>query len=152
MFTNSFRGRLWLLIPLLMADIVDNTITLVAQPAEYWRGSYLIGIEYNPIARWFLTSHPLAFIGYCLVELIIVSKLITVLPEIAAKILSAIYSITFANSISNWMAWRYHTNVWVTNLPLIIVSVILVYAFEKASEYKRNSFRLNNRYSSPSRR
>ncbi|MDA7865638.1 hypothetical protein N9C66_05605 [Akkermansiaceae bacterium] len=50
-------GRL-LAAPFVLS-LVDLTVTLLFQPAEYWQGDRSAVIEGNPIARWAFSIHPL---------------------------------------------------------------------------------------------
>jgi hypothetical protein len=129
----SRKGRLWLLLPAFLSVIADMTITLLGQPAAYWQGSYHVVNEWNPIARWFLTIHPLMFLVYFILDAAIFILLVFIFPEILAKMLSAFYTLSSANSVYLWLAWPFHKSIWVSNIPLVIASILLIYAFEKAS-------------------
>src|SRR3990172_6511852 len=99
----SKNSKLWLCLPAIAGGILDTTVTLMGQPAEYWRTSYTLANEGNPLAIGFITFHPLAFVGYALVELVVVSLLIIMLPGRVSKVLSAFYTIGSTIQFYNWM-------------------------------------------------
>jgi hypothetical protein len=129
---------LWLLVPALLAVISDMTITLLGQPAAYWTDSYRIVNEWNPIARWFLTTHPLMFLVYFIIDAVVLIVLVFLLPEILAKMLSALYTLSSANCVNLWLSGPFHKNIWISNIPLVIASIVLVLAFELVSRTKNS--------------
>jgi len=132
------KGRLWLCLPVILTCLMDVTITLSGQPAEYWIRSYSVVNEANPVSYWFLSMHPVAFVLYSIYVLLIVSLLIIALPEIASKSISVFYTIGSAKAIYYWMVGTLHRGFWISNLLLIIPAIVLVYAFEKASGHEKS--------------
>jgi hypothetical protein len=41
--------------------LLDATLTLAGQPPAYWSGDWLAAQEANPLGRWLLHWHPVAF-------------------------------------------------------------------------------------------
>jgi hypothetical protein len=132
------KSRLWLFFPVIVACILDVSLTLLGQPAEYWITSFRVVNEANPVSHLLLTMHPLAFVLYNICELLIVCVLIMALPLIVSKTISVFYTIGSAKAIYYWMAGSLHYSFFVSNLVLIFPAIILVCAFEKASEYKNS--------------
>jgi hypothetical protein len=132
----SKNSKLWLCLPAILGGVLDTAVTLMGQPTEYWRDSYSLASEGNPIAIGFITFHPLAFVGYALVELIVVSIFIMLFPTTVSKILSAFYTIGSINQFYNWIFGHLHFGFVLSNLLLFIPTILLVYAFEKSSERK----------------
>ena len=134
---NSPKDKLWLCLPAIVAGILDLIVTLLGQPDKYWRGSYNMVSEANPIGHWFLRMHPLSFVCYDFAELAIICIMIIVLPAIISKSLSVFYTIGSAKAFYNWMYGLLHLGL-VSNLMLIIPTIALVYSFGKASEYENS--------------
>lgn len=130
---NYIKSRLWLCLPIIVADILDGTETLLGQPAEYWNGSRNLVNEFNPMARWFLEIHPAALLIYVIFDLLIVSTLIMILPLTIAKIFSVFWTMSGAIGLYNWLAGPLHMGWWKSNLATLIPTIILVYALERAS-------------------
>jgi hypothetical protein len=59
---RSTLRRLWLCLPPLLC-CADVWLTLHGQSADYWRGVFSTVHELNPLARWCLLLHPLAFVA-----------------------------------------------------------------------------------------
>jgi hypothetical protein len=129
------KDRLWLCLPVIVTCSLDVSLTLLGQPAEYWITSFRVVNEANPICHLLLTVHPLAFVLYNLCELLIVSVLIMALPVIVSKTISVFYTIGSAKAIYYWMAGSLHYSFFIANIVLIFPAIIMVCAFEKASEY-----------------
>jgi hypothetical protein len=127
------KGRLWLCLPIIIADILDATVTMLGQPSAYWKGSYGLVNEFNPIARWFLAIHPAGIVIYTVLDMLVISILIILLPLMASKTLSAFWCIGSAKAIYNWLVGPLHMGWWISNLVLLIPTIALVYAFDKAS-------------------
>jgi hypothetical protein len=63
------RDKLWLCLPIIVAELLDYSVTMLGQPAEYWKGSYHLVNEFNPFARWFMVIHPLGAILYIVLDI-----------------------------------------------------------------------------------
>ena len=135
---NSIKARLWLCIPVIITDILDATVTMLGQSAEYWQGSYHLVNEANPIACWFLEIHPLANAVYIILDFGVISILIILLPLFFAKILAAYWTVGSAKAIYGWSYNRLGLGWWGSNLVILFPIIILVYAFEKAMKYEAN--------------
>ncbi|HLO31309.1 MAG TPA: hypothetical protein VK249_19320 [Anaerolineales bacterium] len=127
------KNRLWLCLPIIVTDLLDATVTMLGQPPEYWQGSHNAVSEFNPFARWFMVIHPLGAAVYILLDIAVISFLIIVLPLALSKILSAFWAIGSAKAIYNWLVGPLQMGWWISNLVILIPTVILVYAFDKAS-------------------
>ena len=127
------KSRLWLCLPIIITDLLDVIVTMLGQPAEYWKGSYYLVREFNPFARWFMVIHPLGALVYILLDIAAVAFLIIVLPATLSKVLSAFWAIGSAKAIYNWLVGPLHMGWWISNLVILIPTIILVYAFDKAS-------------------
>ena len=133
MTINSLKGRLWLCLPIIITDILDATVTMLGQPPEYWNGSYKLVSEFNPTARCLLTIHPIGIVIYTILDIAVISTLIIILPLMISKTLSAFWAIGSAKAIYNWLVGPLQMGWWVSNLVILIPTIILVYAFEKST-------------------
>lgn len=133
---NITKSRLWLCLPIIAADILDGTETLLGQPSEYWNGSHNLVNEFNPMAHWFMTTHPAALFIYVVPDFLTVSILIMVVPLTLAKTLSVFWTISGAIGLYNWLAGPLHMGWWISNIVTLIPAIILVYALDKASVEK----------------
>ena len=133
------KNRLWLCLPIIITDLLDLTAIMLGQPAEYWQGSYNLVIEFNPFARWFMVIHPLGALVYILLDIAVVSFLIIVLPLMFSKVLSAFWAIGSAKAIYNWLVGPLHMGWWISNLAILIPTIILVYALDKATTNQSNT-------------
>lgn len=129
----SIERKLWLCIPVIITDLIDITVTMLGQPAEYWNGSYDLVREFNPIARWFMVLHPAGALVYIILDILMISLLIIVLPMLLSKILSAFWAIGSAKAIYNWLVGPLHMGWWMSNLVILIPTTILILALDKAS-------------------
>jgi hypothetical protein len=126
------KGRLWLCVPIVLTDILDATVTMLGQPPEYWQGSYKLVSEFNPIARWLLAIHPLGIVIYTILDIAVISMLILVMPLMMSKTLSAFWAIGSAKAVYNWLVGPLHMGWWISNLVILVPTILLVYALEKS--------------------
>jgi|SRR5215211_2241099 len=132
-------NRLWLCLPIIISDVLDVTVTMLGQPTGYWKGSYELVREFNPFARWFMVIHPLGAIVYILLDIAMISFLIIMLPLMLSKVLSAFWTIGSAKAIYNWLVGPLNMGWWISNLVILLPTIILVYAFDKASVNQTSS-------------
>ena len=127
------KNRLWLCLPVIVAEVLDYTVTMFGQPAEYWKGSYQLVNEFNPFAHWFMTIHPLGALVYIVLDIVATCVFILILPLVLSKVLAALWTIGSAKAIYNWLVGPLAMGWWISNFVLLIPTVILVYALDKAS-------------------
>jgi hypothetical protein len=127
------RDKLWLCLPIIVAELLDYSVTMLGQPAEYWKGSYHLVNEFNPFARWFMVIHPLGAILYIVLDIAATCLMIFLLPLTLSKVLAAFWTIGSAKAAYNWLVGPLQMGWWISNLVLLVPTIILVYAFEKAS-------------------
>jgi len=78
---EAWRGRLGQPLLPIAVCLADVGLTLHGQPSSYWQGDYDSAIEGNPLARWFLEIHPLAFGAIVVGWIVCFSFLILVLTR-----------------------------------------------------------------------
>jgi hypothetical protein len=93
---TGLRQRfLGLCLPPILFCVLDFTLTLVFQPAEYWQGDRTSIIEGSPTFHYLLTVHPAAFVVGVSVWIALFVALLLLLPDTPALITSiAIVSAT----------------------------------------------------------
>ena len=96
---------------------IDVGLTLALQPSRYWQQGYHFAHDANPLARWLLVVHPLAFLGGNLLWILAFSAAIFRLRPGSARV--AALAILFAHGIgaSTWLirepyGWLWCLGVW----------------------------------------
>jgi hypothetical protein len=112
-------------LPFLLAFLLDGSLTLYKQPAEYWAGNYACANEISPFFGGLLRIHPLAAIAGQLVWVGLILELLVVLPELLAVILFTFVVVGHMNGAYSWMflditVGRYQFGM-VTNLATAIL-------------------------------
>jgi hypothetical protein len=88
--TDSKRRLLALGLPCCLAFVADSTVTLCAQPKEYWQGHYDWTVEDSLFFHALYVIQPLAAVaGYCAWAAVI-AGLLLLLPEVLAVILAIV--------------------------------------------------------------
>jgi hypothetical protein len=110
---------MWLLLPTVPAICADYLTTLSRQPDSYWSGNYSSLHEGQPILAYFLSIHPLAFVGFGVAWVCFTATLMVVLPRTLA------ITVAFYLVLSHlWGLWT-----WGINLPmagLVMLSAQLI--------------------------
>jgi hypothetical protein len=82
--------------------MVDCCVTLVGQAKEYWAGNYAQAKEGDPICRYLLGHHPLAFVAGNLVIALVLIGLLLLTPRIVAAVFSVTASLGRWGAVSSW--------------------------------------------------
>ena len=98
------RRLIGLGLPCLLCWMLDVSLTLHGQPAEYWAGDYTRTTEGGPFFRRLYSTHPSAGVGGQLLAIGLVAILLVIVPEVLAVVV-AIASVT-ANT--------YGATTWIT--------------------------------------
>jgi hypothetical protein len=119
------RRLLGLCLPPLLLCLLDNTLTLVGQSAQYWAGNYLRANEGSPTFHQLLQTHPAAFIAGSAIWAMVFVGGILLLPDTLALIASI--AITFGHTIgvATWLLYRFHCGYQLCN-SLVLLSATLV--------------------------
>jgi len=133
------KDKLWLCLPIIVAELMDVTVTLFGQSSEYWKGSYHLVNELNPFARWFMVIHPLGAIIYIVLDITATCVVLLLLPSMFSKVLATFWTIGSAKAIYNWLVGPLQMGWWLSNLAIVIPAIVLVYALEKASVNQTNA-------------
>jgi hypothetical protein len=90
-------------VPCLLAFLLDSSLTLHGQPAEYWAGNYTHTTEGAPFMRRLYMIHPLAAVAGYLVWAGLMFGLLVLLPEVLAVILSIAIVFGHVAGAYTWM-------------------------------------------------
>ncbi len=109
--------RAWLCIGPAVLCVIDMTITLACQPSRYWQEGYRFVHDANPLARWLLRTHPLAFVGGNLLWILAFSAAILRLRFTTARIVALAILLAHAFGASTWLirepyGWLWCFGVW----------------------------------------
>jgi hypothetical protein len=114
-----------LCLPPLAFALLDGSLTLVGQSAEYWAGDYIRVDEMSPTFRHLLTAHPVAFAVGFLGWMAVFIGIILLLPDTLALI--ACIAITFAHAVAagTWLRWRFNYGYQECEALFVLAAVAL---------------------------
>jgi hypothetical protein len=135
-----WNRKLWLCLPATVLCLIDHSLTMWFQPAEYWNGSYMAAQEMNPQFLWLLQQHPLAgeagLVGYVLVF----CGLIVALPWRLALVASLALTLGHTWGAGTWIG--YHViphGYWLTICLCVFSAILVVIALEQAGLIRYDS-------------
>ncbi|MCX7427779.1 MAG: hypothetical protein NTW96_19395 [Planctomycetia bacterium] len=118
---------LGLCVPPLLLCLLDWTLTLLGQSADYWAGYYAIVDEGSPTFHQLLQAHPAAFMAGVAAEIVVLFGLVLLLPDTLALVVSIAASFGHTLGAATWLLYRfhygYHTACWLILLSAILVGV-----------------------------
>jgi len=105
--TGVKHRLLGLCLPPLVTWVLDSTLTLLGQSADYWAGNFAAVNEASPTFHQLLQWHPVAFILGCIVWAGIFVGVILLLPDTLSLIISI--AVTFGHTVgaATWIVWRF---------------------------------------------
>lgn len=86
-------------------NCLDNGLTLLRQPSEYWAGNYAAAREGNPWYYKLMATHPLAFIGWEAASIAIFVGLILLMPQTLALAISIAFTLGYMVGASTWLLY-----------------------------------------------
>jgi hypothetical protein len=119
------KRQFWLCLPPIALCLIDHIITLLFQPAEYWRGTLHAANEANPHFNWLLRQHWLAFEAGIVAWMILFCAVIRLLPGRPAFLLSLAITIGHTWGAGTWISHHFPYGYWLT-LGLCFLSAMLV--------------------------
>jgi hypothetical protein len=117
----------WLCVAPASVCAFDAGLTLVFQPAAYWAGEFDKVREFSPLDRWMLAQHPLAFIAWVGIWIIVSSLVLLRLPTRVSLVLAVTLVLGNASGASSWMGACLPGGFWV-GYALFLGSAALVVA------------------------
>lgn len=116
---------LGLCVPPLLLCLLDITLTLVGQSAQYWAGDYACVNEGSPTFHHLLRIHPAAFAAGILVWVLVFVSAIILLPNVLAFIASIVVTFAHAAGAATWLLFRFQFGYQACN-GLFLASAIVV--------------------------
>ena len=114
---HKLSKRAWLCIGPAVLCVIDAGVTLAYQPSRYWHQGYQFAHDANPLARWFLEIHPLAFVAASLLWIPAFSAAILRLRFTTARLVALAILFGHAFGASTWLirepyGWLWCFGVW----------------------------------------
>ena len=113
-----------LCIPPIVLCILDQSVTLIGQRADYWRGHYQLAVEGSPPFYWLLTHHYLAFEAGIAVWIALFSLVILLSPRWLAMAVSIAIVIGHTWGTATWLLFRFSQGYWLC-IALFFASGVL---------------------------
>src|SRR5260370_4038497 len=105
---SGLRHRfLGLCLPPIVFCVLDFTLTLIFQPADYWQGDRTRIIEGSPTFHYLLSIYPAAFVVGVLVWIGIFVGLLLLLPDTPALITSIAIVLGHTAVTAAWLPGRF---------------------------------------------
>ena len=105
--TGLRQRLLGLCLPPILFCVLDFTLTLVFQPAEYWWGDRTRIIEGSPTFHYLLSTSPAAFIVGVLVWIAVFVALLLLLPDTPALVTSIAIVFGHTAGTAAWLRGRF---------------------------------------------
>lgn len=121
----SLRRFVGLCVPFLFVMVVDGSLTLAGQSAEYWSGSYDRVREWSLTFNDLLQFHPAALVGGLLVEGALLSTLILLLPRLVAMFTSLTVTLAHTWGAMTWLTYRFRFSYAECQLFICCVALVL---------------------------
>ena len=97
------KRRLWLCGPAVLFCLLDATLTLAGQDADYWQGARTQVNEANPVGRVLLGWHELAFVAGILVWVAVVIGATLRLPAPFAALVALSVAVAHTVGAATWV-------------------------------------------------
>ncbi|OWK36679.1 hypothetical protein [Fimbriiglobus ruber] len=116
---------LGLCLPPIAFSVLDGSLTLAGQTAEYWGGAYTQANEASPTFHYLLAAHPLAFVGGHLVWVAVFVGIILLLPDTLALIVCIAVTLGHTVGTATWVLWRFHYGYQACNGLFLLAAIAL---------------------------
>lgn len=116
---------LGLCLPPLAFAVLDGSLTLAGQSAEYWGGAYTRVNEVSPTFHHLLAAHPLAFAGGLLGWMAVFVGFILLVPDTLALVVSIVITFGHAVGAATWVLWRFQYSYQMCNGLFLLAAVSL---------------------------
>ncbi len=119
------RRFIGLCLPPIPFCLLDASLTLIGQSADYWGGDYARVNEASPTFNHLLAIHPLAFLAGIAVWLGVVVGFLLLVPDTLALIASI--AVVFGHTIgaASWLLWRFQYSYQLCNGLFLLSAVVL---------------------------
>ena len=121
---SKLKNRLVILIPAYCACLVDETVTIINQPAAYWNGNLQAGREANPIGAALMRNHVSGIFLISFAWLIAIGVIGYWLPKQFVKTFALIILIAHTSAAISWITPHY--GFWFSMAFIVFNSVLFV--------------------------
>ena len=112
------RRFLGLCLPAMIFCVVDLTLTLFGQSADYWAGDYSKADERSPTFEHLLQISPLADVAGTAVWIGVFVGIILLLPDILTLIVSIAVTLGHVVGACTWIDWQFEYGYQICNRPV----------------------------------
>ena len=119
------RRFVGLCLPAMIFCVLDTTLTLVRQSAQYWGGDYSQADERSPTFEHLLRISPLVDVAGTVVWIGVFVGIILLLPDILALIVSIAVTLGHAVGACTWV-WEFEAGYQICNGLILLAAVVLV--------------------------
>ena len=109
----------------LLLFLVDISLTLWGQPADYWTGNYAAAREGSPEVRRVMQIHPALLFAMIAVWMAVIVLLVQLLPRLPAELFSVSTVIAHTACSSHWLRFHFAFDYQLT-IALSIAAACLV--------------------------
>ena len=120
-----------LCIPPVALCVVDQTITLVGQSSSYWAGTYTEAREANPLFRWLMAQHPMAFEAGILAWILLFCVGIMALPRLPAMVASIAIVLGHTWGTASWLVIQVRHGYWIAIGLFLLSAIVIVWSWER---------------------
>ncbi|WP_460936718.1 hypothetical protein [Spirosoma humi] len=135
---SRLKNRFLLLIPAYWACLFDETVTILNQPAAYWRGNLKAGNEANPIGAVLMRNHVSGIFLISFAWLVAIGVIGYMLPEKFFKTFALIILMAHTSAAISWITPHY--GFWYSITFIILNSVAFVQVDKTYSQNITDSY------------
>jgi hypothetical protein len=117
------QNRRWLCLPVAFLGLAFYIVQIWAQRPAYWQGDYAAAWSWSPVYRWTMSIHPAAFLGQGVVEIMLFSIIIILIPIRLSRVFSTWAALSYTLGTASWL--RVSTSYWLL-FSLVFVPAILI--------------------------
>ena len=123
------RSKRWLALPIICLGLAFYAVQICAQRPAYWQGDYSVAWSWSPVYRWTMSLHPAAFLGQGVVEVMLLSFIILLLPLRLSAILSTWVAMSYTLGTASWL--RVHTSYWLLFSLVFVPAILIVWSHQQ---------------------
>ncbi|MDD5144928.1 MAG: hypothetical protein PHW72_02290 [Candidatus Pacebacteria bacterium] len=136
---NPFsKTRFLALLPLILVMILDLVFTLVGQPKGYWQ-NYEFFNEAGPLGKFFLSLHPVSFVGFLIIYILFVLFFVSNLKKPLSIIVYITFFLGHVWGSSSWIPLLFNRfsslriDDWYLNIGyFVIIAIITGFCLNKS--------------------
>ncbi len=123
--TGVRQRFLGLCLPPLAFSLLDGSLTLAGQSAQYWGGAHSQVNEGSPTFHTLLSVHPLAFAAGLLVWMAVFVGIILLLPDTLSLIVCIAVTLGHTVGAATWVLWQSQYGYQACNGLFLLAAVAL---------------------------